>query len=192
MMLRVDAESRFRAIFADAYPALRRYAHYRGVSGADADDLVSEVLAIAWRRLDTIPSDDPLPWLFAVARNVWRNQLRSQRRRERLVARLPRSDVVIDATDPGSHSAVAIRDALLALGADDQEVLRLVAWDGLDSRQLAVALGCKEGAARVRLHRARQRFAEQLEPRVTTDAGATDTQQRFSHEERPDERSTAR
>src|SRR4029077_20093450 len=85
----MDAEPRFRALFTDAYPVLRRYARYRGLLGPDADDLVAEVLTIAWRRLDDVPVDDPLPWLFATARNVWRNGLRSARRRNALVLRLP-------------------------------------------------------------------------------------------------------
>ena len=160
----MDAESRFRALFINAYPALRRYARYRGLTGPDADDLVAEVLTIAWRRLDDVPADDPLPWLFAVARNVWRNGLRSARRRDDLVVRLPAPDPHRP-TEPADHSHAEIHAALGALGDDDQEVLRLVAWDGLTTRQLAVALGCKETAARVRLHRARRRFATQLAAR---------------------------
>lgn len=160
----MDAEPRFRALFQDAYPALRRYARHRGLSGPDADDLVAEVLAIAWRRLDDVPIDDPLPWLFATARNVWRNGLRRGRRQEELAVRLRRSEAPA-APDPAEHSHDDIRRALDRLSANDQEVLRLVAWDGLTTRQLASALGCKEAAARVRLHRARQRFATELEAR---------------------------
>ena len=34
----MDDEPRFRALFLDAYPALRRYARYRGLSEPDSDD----------------------------------------------------------------------------------------------------------------------------------------------------------
>jgi RNA polymerase sigma factor (sigma-70 family) len=155
----MDNEPRFRALFHTAYPALRGYARNRGLTGPDADDLVAEVLAIAWRRIDDVPADDPLPWLFATARNVWRNGLRRSRRREDLVLRLPRPEPHGSPDDPAEHSHDDIRRALAALNDRDQEVLRLVAWDGLTTRQLADALGCNESAARVRLHRARQRFA---------------------------------
>jgi len=158
----MDAELRFRALFLDAYPALRRYARHRGLLGPDADDLVAEVLTIAWRRLDDVPRDDPVPWLFATARNVWRNGLRSNRRRDDLVRRLPLPIVQGPPPEPADHSSADIRRALDALNDDDQEILRLVAWDGLTTRQLAVTLDCKEPAARVRLHRARQRFAGYL------------------------------
>ncbi len=158
----MDAETRFRALFHDSYPALRGYARHRGLTGHDADDLVAEVLTIAWRRLDAVPGDDPLPWLFATARNVWRNDLRRARRRDDLVRRIPRPVPVAGPTDPGEHSHDDIRRALDELSDDDREILRLVAWDGLTTRQLARALGRKEAAARVRLHRARQRFAAEL------------------------------
>jgi RNA polymerase sigma factor (sigma-70 family) len=186
----MDAELRFRALFLDAYPALHRYARYRGLNGLngpDADDLVAEVLSIAWRRLDDVPADDPLPWLFATARNVWRNGLRATRRRADLVLQLPPPEPQGPPPEPADHTHADIRDALAALNDDDQEILRLVAWDGLSTRQLAATLGCKESAARVRLHRARQRFALHLEPLDETSLGNNGAQFDRSSAETPTE-----
>jgi DNA-directed RNA polymerase specialized sigma24 family protein len=64
--------------------------------------------------------------------------------------------------DPGELEPGALRAALAALRDDDQEILRLVAWDGLAPAELAVALGCSPNAARTRLHRARSRLAARL------------------------------
>jgi RNA polymerase sigma-70 factor (ECF subfamily) len=156
----VDPESRFREVFDAAYGPLCRYARHRGLAGPDADDLVAQVLEIAWRRLDEVPADEPLPWLYAVARNLWRNQARKDRRRLDLLTRfsasLP-SESVSDSTDPG-----VLRAALAALSESDQEVLRLVAWEGLTPAGLATVLGCTPVAARTRLHRARARLARKL------------------------------
>jgi RNA polymerase sigma-70 factor (ECF subfamily) len=55
-----------------------------------------------------------------------------------------------------------VREALACLDAGDQEILRLVAWDGLAPAQAGMVLGCRLGAARVRLHRARRRLAQEL------------------------------
>ena len=52
--------------------------------------------------------------------------------------------------------------ALGRLGPDDQEILRLVAWEELARDEIAVVLGISRGAVRVRLHRARRRLAEQM------------------------------
>jgi RNA polymerase sigma-70 factor (ECF subfamily) len=154
----VDASAHFRALYAQAYGPLRRWAQHRGITGADADDVVAEVFTIAWRRFDDIPADAAVPWLYGVARNVARNHARRERRRAALHRAAPR-DLVAPAPDEPSDTRV-VRAALAALRDDDREVLRLVAWDGVDAAQLPIALGCSPGAARVRLHRARKRFAE--------------------------------
>jgi RNA polymerase sigma-70 factor (ECF subfamily) len=167
----MDDATRYDALFDGTYPAVRRYVHHRGLRGADADDVVAEVMLVAWRRLADVPVDDPIPWLFAVARNVWRNHQRSGRRRERLVERLPAPEVEPAIELPDDDAADAIVTALRSLTDADREVLMLVAWDGLTSDQLAVALGCTPGAARVRLHRARGRLAAAL---VTPDPVRTD------------------
>jgi RNA polymerase sigma-70 factor (ECF subfamily) len=185
MMRVVDAETRFRALFETTYPALHRYAFHRGLSGADADDLVADVLTVAWRRLEDVPRDDPIPWLFAVARNLWRNRLRAGRRDERLLQRLPPAQVQGPPGDPSDGRPGRLRAALAALPEDDQELLRLVAWDGLAPVQIAVVLGCSAGAARVRIHRARTRLAAAL---VTVDGLRTENgrQSPAARPERPD------
>lgn len=154
----MDASAQFRALYAQAYGPLRRWAHHRGITGADADDVVAEVFTIAWRRFDDIPADAAIAWLYGVARNVARNHARRERRWVALQHAAPR-DVAAPAPDDPSDSVV-MRVALAALRDEDREVLRLVAWDGVDASQLPLALGCSPGAARVRLHRARKRFAD--------------------------------
>jgi RNA polymerase sigma-70 factor (ECF subfamily) len=154
----VDAQAGFRALYAQAYAPLRRWAQHRGIRGADADDVVAEVFTIAWRRFDDIPADAAIPWLYGVARNVARNHARGVQRRARLQRLAPR-DVTAPAPDEPFDARV-MHAALAVLREEDREVLRLVAWDGVDVAQLPIALGCSAGAARVRLHRARQRFAD--------------------------------
>jgi RNA polymerase sigma factor (sigma-70 family) len=167
----MDSETRFCALFEMAYPPLCRYARHRGLSGSDAEDLVAQTLEVAWRRIGDVPADDPMPWLYAVARNLWRNQRRRERRRHyllsRLRANLPSESVEIP-LEPG-----AIRAALASLRESDQEILRLIAWDGLTPAQAAVVLGCGQVAARSRLHRARNRLAARLglDPDVQRAAG---------------------
>ena len=83
----MDPEARFRAVFDSAYAPLCRYARHRGLTGPDAEDLVAQTLEIAWRRIDDLPVAEPLPWLYAVAHNLWRNKARTDRRRRDLLAR---------------------------------------------------------------------------------------------------------
>jgi RNA polymerase sigma-70 factor (ECF subfamily) len=148
---------------------LCRYARHRGLDGPDAEDLVAQALEIAWRRLDEVPVDDPLPWLYAVARNLWRNQARRDRRRRDLLSRFQRPHEAdgapaLDraAPDPAAADSGGLRTALSSLSEGDQEILRLAAWDGLTPGELATVLGCSPAAARTRLHRARARLARRL------------------------------
>lgn len=154
----MDRTASFRALFEEAYPALRRYAQYRGLGSADADDLAAAVLEVAWRRFDEVPGDAALPWLYGVARNLLRNQARKERRRDMLRARL----TVRESQDYDPADTAVIREALEALSEDDRELLKLIAWDGLNPAEAAVVLGCSAAAARTRLHRARQRLAVRL------------------------------
>jgi RNA polymerase sigma-70 factor (ECF subfamily) len=158
----MDAEVRFRALFRTAYPALIRFARHRGLNESGADDLVAGTLEIAWRRLEEVPADNPLPWLYGVARNIWRNQLRSETRQNLLVLKLPTSEVQAGPDISPTLDAVALRKSLGELNEDDQEILRLVAWDGLSPSEAAQVLGCSQVAARTRLHRARNRLALEL------------------------------
>ena len=183
----MDRADRFRALFAEAYPRLRRWAFHRGINGSDADDVVAEVFTIAWRRFDDIPADAAVPWLYGVARNVVRNHRRGERRRERLRVALPAPEPTPAPDEPGDADAAMLRAALDELNDDDREILRLVAWDGLEPAEAAIALGCSAGAARVRLFRARQRFVVALDA-VTQRTNQTRRGRERSLQEVPDVR----
>jgi DNA-directed RNA polymerase specialized sigma24 family protein len=158
----MDPEERFRVVFDGAYGPLCRYARHRGLCGDDAEDLVAQTLEIAWRRIDDVPEAEWLPWLYAIARNLWRNQVRQDRRRSAILARYRPSPLAAVGGDPAGLEPGVLRGALASLSDADQEVLRLVAWDGLTPAEVAVVLGCSPVAARSRLHRARGRLAAVL------------------------------
>jgi RNA polymerase sigma-70 factor (ECF subfamily) len=157
--------SRFESCFREHHARLLAFT-MRRVSGREAaEEVVADTFAVAWRRRDCIP-DGPLPWLYAIAANVIADQYRSTRRRHDLGLRLAHE---ARADGPGSDPAesLALRDAFATafeqLEEHEREVLRLVAWDGLDVREAAQVLGCSQGAFRVRLHRARRKLARRLD-----------------------------
>ncbi|HET6815806.1 MAG TPA: sigma-70 family RNA polymerase sigma factor [Mycobacteriales bacterium] len=154
-----DEES-FRRAFADHYGAIVAYGVRRLGDRASADDLAAEVFVVAWRRFTQAP-ENLLPWLYGIAGGVLRNQRRGERRRMRLLARL-RDTLLVDGAAEVAGERDAVISALAALRPADQEILRLVAWEGLDHAAAAVVLGCTPGAAKVRLHRARRRLAARL------------------------------
>jgi RNA polymerase sigma-70 factor, ECF subfamily len=141
-----------------------------------AQDVAAETFTIAWRRLDVVPDDEPIGWLLAVARNVLSHQHRSSGRRAALDERI-RVHAQASSGDPADEvvDLDALGRALAALGESDREVLRLVAWDGLEARHAAEVLRVSVGTFQVRLHRARRRLEaafERTKDDVTMSGGA--------------------
>lgn len=157
----VDREAEFRRLFAEHHRHVHAYALRRTEQRADADDVVAGTFAVAWRRFADAPAEElRLPWLYAIAARVLANQRRSLRRlgalRTRLGAQPP-----VEAPERVELEEIVV--ALRELRREEQEILRLAAWEGLTNAELAVALGCSENAAAIRLHRARKHLTEQLE-----------------------------
>ena len=123
---------------------------------------MAQTFLVAWRRVRDVPQDDPLPWLFGIARNVIRNLQRSGRRQARLTARMATLRPE-RAEAPDQHELPdELRKALASLSPADREVLLLVAWDDLDHSQAAAAMGWSNTNFRLRLHRARKRLRQRL------------------------------
>jgi RNA polymerase sigma-70 factor (ECF subfamily) len=160
------------ALVADHSGALAAYA-VRRVPSHEVDDVLAEVFAAAWQHRDRVP-EPALPWLYRTASHhvlhIWRSRSRADRLATRLQAQ-PRAEV----DDHADQVAAQLDDhaqvlaALASLTPRDAEVLRLATWEGLDTDELAYVLGCTRTAAKVRLHRARRRFASAL---LARDRGA--------------------
>lgn len=162
-MNKPEHRERLETLFREHAAAVRAYA-LRRIDPATAEETVSEVFVIAWRRLDDVPGD-ALPWLLACSRRVLANQRRASRRRIALAERLsgagrPTDDHHFDLGMRISDRSLA--QALSELSEDDRELLLLIAWDDLTPEQTAQAVGCSKRTLAVRLHRARRRLTEAL------------------------------
>jgi RNA polymerase sigma-70 factor (ECF subfamily) len=158
--------------------AVLAYARRRVDSAEDAEDVVVEVFATAWRRRDAVPDDAALPWLYATAANVIAHVIRADGRRTRLGGRLASvrplhaeagdpADAVVAALDAQGAVSAALDD----LAESDAELLRLWAWEQLEPAEIAAVLGCSTGTARTRMHRARARLRQALVRRGVSGPG---------------------
>ena len=152
-------EERFTTLASLVSEPLRRYVERR--AGPDmAQDVLAETLVVLWRRLEDVPTDDHIPWCYAVTRGCLANATRAAHRQRRLVQRLTLvqslqySEPVLDDAD--------LYDALGRLSEQDRELLRLWAWERLAPQEIAVVLGVTPNAARIRLHRARAKLGQLL------------------------------
>lgn len=159
----VGRDEAFRDIYREHYNAVFRYA-WRRVGPDAAHDVAAEVFLIAWRRWETVPRTEPLPWLYGVGRGVVRNHQRAEHRGLMLEARL-----AVERDQPGRDLADraaernSVVDAWQSLGEKDREVLALVGWEGLDIPSAAKVMSCSVAAFTARLYRAKRRLRTALD-----------------------------
>lgn len=153
-------EDRFRELSGQVSAPLHRYVARR-VAPADVDDVLSDISVVLWRRLDEVPAD-PLPWCYGVARLQVANHRRSAARRLRLAQRAAewlRAEPSYR-SEEAEHPEVHV--ALAALRPLDRELVQLWAWEQLEPREIAAVTGMTPNAVSIRLHRARQKLADEL------------------------------
>jgi RNA polymerase sigma-70 factor, ECF subfamily len=137
-----------------------------GGPAVDVEDTVHEVFAVAFRRLASFRGDSSMAtWLFGITDKVVR-QRRPKHRwwqwltggAEETAGSLPARGA--DPFEAFEKEEVArhVYRVLDRLSQAHRRILILVELEGLSAGQVGELLGIKEGAVRVRLHRARARF----------------------------------
>jgi RNA polymerase sigma factor (sigma-70 family) len=166
-MREASQKQAFQALYEAHYPRILGYALRRTACAEDAADVVADVFATAWRKLDEIPrGDEALLWLYGVARRVLANHRRKQRGRSAVLEMLARDydeTFGVDLLPATGGVSRMLAEAWSALTPDDRELLGLLVWETLSVEQIATVVGCARPVAKVRLHRARRRFAHELD-----------------------------
>lgn len=162
--------SRFGILFDRHARAIYNFCFRRCGNWVVAEDLTSVVFLEAWRRRSIyLENQSALPWLYGIAVNVTRSQHRSLRRYQAALSRLPAPDDIPDQADDvvgRGDDEDRIREVLVAirqLPQREQDVIALVAWEGLTYEEVAVALGIPVGTVRSRLSRGRHRLQELID-----------------------------
>ena len=162
---------RFGELFERYYEMIFRYA-VRAVGPSDGADVAAEVFTLAFESRTRF---DPAyrsagPWLFGIAANVVGEVLRRRFRSGRAFGRLSppgsepdTADGVADRVD-AERTRPLLAAALGSLRPEELDVLLLAALGELSYPEIAGALGIPIGTVRSRLHRARQKLRNQIEP----------------------------
>jgi RNA polymerase sigma-70 factor (ECF subfamily) len=133
-----------------------------------AEEMAQEAFLRAYRGLESYRGDAAFStWLFALATNLYRSELR----------RIPQRTVALEEapepSDPVSMIEVhelrdrdlAVRRAVLALPPKYREALLLFYFHEMDVPAAAQSLGLPEGTVKARLHRGRELLRSKL-PRL--------------------------
>ncbi len=131
-----------------------------------AEDMAQEAFLRAYRGLAHWRGDSAFStWLFAVAANLYRTELR------RIPARLVPLESIAEPRDPrpadggfeDEDRERAVRGALSSLPPKYREALTLFYFHEMDVRAAAASLGLSEGTVKARLFRGRELMRSKLE-----------------------------
>jgi RNA polymerase sigma-70 factor (ECF subfamily) len=172
----------FGRLYTSCAPAVRRVVLDNVHTSHDADDVVQDVFTRAFSRLPTLREPERfLPWLYSIARRA-----AIDHRRVRVAGRqTPEADPAgaLASRDLGPDDMLLLREELRALSyateqlsTRDATALAMVGHLGFSPSEIGDALGTSQGAAKVLVHRARQRLRLALgEPEDTDDEAAQET-----------------
>lgn len=132
----------------------------------EARDVVQEVFIKAMREPRFFDADFKMQaWLYRVTRNLCFNLVRDRRRRDGILASVPRSEEFL--ADPievvfGSERQEEIIQAIGQLTEDHRTILLLRYYEDMSYAEIARALSIKLGTVMSRLSRARDRLLSVL------------------------------
>ena len=153
-------EQEFNDLFRSYLSETSRFIARR-TKAEDVEDLAADLFALAWQKRDSIPKGLELPWLYKSARYLISNHNRKQQGRTSILATLQ------EPQSAPSAESIALADMELAeawkgLSTKEKEVLSLWAFEGLEPKQLAVALEKSENACAIALSRAKSKLTQLL------------------------------
>jgi RNA polymerase sigma factor (sigma-70 family) len=141
----------------------------RRVGATLARDVVADTFRFALERFDDYDAHrgGERAWLFGIATNLIRRHWRTEERRLRIQARAAGIDTpaldpllqVEERLDARTRYDLVI-DAIAALDPDDRDLVVLIAWEQMTSREAADVLGVRPGTVRSRLSRIRTHLSQ--------------------------------
>ncbi len=129
-----------------------------------ARDLLHDCVARA-AAARSVPSEETAfrTWLFTIMRNLWIDQLRTNRVESRVIAQLSEEALCAPVSlESTVVNAFAVRQAFAMLSHDHREVLALIDVSEFSYEEAARILGVPRGTVMSRVSRARQALARLL------------------------------
>lgn len=159
-------------VYADL---LFRYCYARLNDPEAAQDCVQEIFMKAWKGLKTFEErceNSLTAWLYTIANHVVVSYLRKHHRRQALplsVELRPEPEQIPDLAST-ICDRLAIRQALSQLTDEQQHVITLKFFVGLNNREISVVVHRSEGAVKALQYRALGRLCRLLAPEQAIDS----------------------
>ena len=158
---------------------MRRYANplltfLRRMTGDHhrSEELFQDVFLAVWVQRAEFAAWRPFrAWLFGIASNKCRSEVRSRQRRPLILAGEQADSVMEDGTSPqeaavATETATIVEHAVLQLPHVQRQVVVLRVWNALSYQAISQIVGCSEGTARSHMFHALNSMRLYLEPRL--------------------------
>lgn len=142
-------------------PALRKRAAGLTRGAHQGDDIAQTACLKAWKsRASFDPDQEMYPWLCAILKNVWNDELRKQRGRNAHVSPLSDETEVAEPETMPASDMIDLRRAVSALPRASRELILLRAVLGLSHEEVGALLDVTPVTARKAYSRAVARLRE--------------------------------
>ena len=158
----------FQELYDSYAPDVYRFALWLSGDRTEAEDVTSETFVRAWGRRETIRTETLKAYLFTIARNIFLDHMRKNRRLVEL------EDIHIDSS-PGPdrftesrHELNMIEQALRGMQECDRTAFILRVRHELPYAEIARVLGISLTSAKVKVHRIRKKLlTDRIEKEVS-------------------------
>jgi len=164
-----ERQELFTDIFNRYYQRIFNYLYYRVGNFCDAEEMSSQVFEQVIAKMNSYsPQRAPFEvWLFTIARNVFNDHYRQQKRRP-TVSLDYTSELIADQPGPedsviNNETTAKLLAALEALPERDRNIIAMKFAGGLKNREIAKLTGLSESNVGVILYRSLQRLRNQMD-----------------------------
>ena len=158
----------FETVVAAHHPEIHRYLRRLTARASEADDLSQETFLRAYRaRHRLTPDANVRAWLFTIATNVFRNQLRSERRRRVAHETVRRTRRELDVDGPEAEAVAGevrtlTEAAIRRLPLKQRLAFTLRKLHELDYELIGQSLDCSAESARAHVFQALRKIRTTL------------------------------
>lgn len=156
---------RFERVVAPWRNDLFRYVFWLCRDPDLAEDVVQETMLRAFNSIGNLADEGAVkPWLFTIARREHARMYERKRLDLRDIDDLSAAEAALIARGDDDTDISDMRAAIFRLEEEYREPLVLQVLVGLSTEEIARTMNLKQGAVLTRLHRARKKLIEQIEP----------------------------
>ncbi len=154
----------FHSLYQSYAPLVHRFALFLCGDAALADDITSETFVRAWTARGKIRESTVKAYLFTIARNLYRDHLRRERKNTELDESMPDSTPGLARRTEHKAELSAVMEALQHLPEVDRAALLMRAQEEMPYEEIAQVLSLPLTTVKVKVHRARLKLMQVRRP----------------------------